>query len=70
MLSIYIDYQSKLKVLPKHLFTKQILLNKLWKNNMFGFQVTQSKSKKNNTLRLTLRVNSNIMNLMIYSMTK
>lgn len=70
MLSIYIDYQSKLEVLPKHLFTKQILLNKLWKNNMFGFQVTQSKSKKNNTLRLTLRVNSNIMNLMIYSMTK
>lgn len=46
MLSIYIDYQSTLQVLPKHLFTKQILLNKLWKNNMFGFRVPQSKSKK------------------------
>ena len=36
----------RVKVLPKHLFTKQILWNKQWKNNMFGFQVPQSKKKK------------------------
>lgn len=36
----------RVKVLPKHLFTKQILLNKLWKNNVWISSSSVKKKKK------------------------